>query len=98
MPTRVLLVDPDEDIVNAIAKLLARRGFEPLAATTERECVRHLRESAPHVLVIEPFVMIPEEGIGIRIEDGVLITEDGCEVLAGPPKEVEEVEALCKRE
>jgi Xaa-Pro aminopeptidase len=51
-----------------------------------------------HILVIEPFVMIPDESIGIRIEDGVLITEDGCEVLAGPPKEVDDVEALCKRE
>jgi len=32
---------------------------------------------------------------GIRIEDTVLITADGCEVLtAGVPKEIEEVEAL----
>jgi len=53
---------------------------------------------AGHVLVIEPFVMLPDDGFGIRIEDGVLITEDGCEVLAGPPKEVEDVEALCRRD
>ncbi len=50
------------------------------------------------VLVIEPFLMIPEEGIGIRTEDGVLITEAGHEVLAGPPKEIDEVEALCRRD
>lgn len=47
------------------------------------------------VLVIEPFLTLPDEGIGIRIEDGVLITADGHELLPGPPREVDEVEALC---
>jgi Xaa-Pro aminopeptidase len=49
------------------------------------------------VVVIEPFLSVPEERIGIRIEDGVLITEDGCEVLPGPAKEIEDVEKLCRR-
>jgi len=48
------------------------------------------------VIVIEPFLAIPEEGIGIRIEDGVLITETGAELMPGPPKEISEVEALCQ--
>jgi len=50
------------------------------------------------VVVIEPFLMIHEEGIGIRIEDGVLITQNGHEVLAGPAREINAVEALCNRE
>ena len=41
---------------------------------------------------------VPTElrGIGIRIEDDVLITADGCDVLtAGTPKTIDEVERAC---
>ena len=37
---------------------------------------------------VEPGIYIPEEGIGVRIEDLVLITQDGCEVLNRFPKEL----------
>ncbi|XP_052192757.1 intermediate cleaving peptidase 55, mitochondrial isoform X2 [Diospyros lotus] len=55
------------------------------------------------VITIEPGVYIPAgfscperyQGIGIRIEDEVLITESGCEVLSGSlPKEVKHIESL----
>jgi Xaa-Pro aminopeptidase len=47
------------------------------------------------VFTIEPGIYIRAEGIGFRIEDDILVTETGHEVLtAGAPKKVEEIEAL----
>ena len=47
------------------------------------------------VFAIEPGLYYSEKGFGIRIEDTVLITRKGCEVLTRDvPKEIEEVEAL----
>ena len=44
------------------------------------------------VLTIEPGIYIPDEGIGIRIEDVVLVTKDGAEVLSrNIPRTVEEI-------
>jgi Xaa-Pro aminopeptidase len=45
------------------------------------------------VVSIEPGLYIPEEGIGIRIEDLVLVTGDGAQVLSQRlPKEAAEIE------
>lgn len=50
------------------------------------------------VITIEPGIYIPEEGIGIRIEDVVLITRNGPVVLSRHiPRTVEEVEAAMAR-
>ncbi len=56
------------------------------------------------VLTVEPGIYVSPNnekveprwrGIGIRIEDDVLVTKDGCEVLtSGVPKEADEIEAL----
>jgi Xaa-Pro aminopeptidase len=47
------------------------------------------------VITIEPGIYIPEENIGIRIEDIVVVTEEGCKVLsAGLPREIADIEKL----
>jgi Xaa-Pro aminopeptidase len=47
------------------------------------------------ILTIEPGIYIPEENIGIRIEDIVLVTNDGCKVLsAALPREIADIEKL----
>jgi Xaa-Pro aminopeptidase len=54
------------------------------------------------VLTIEPGIYISKKnknveknwrGIGVRIEDDVLVTSNGCEVLSGKlPKEIKDIE------
>ena len=59
------------------------------------------------VLTIEPGIYVATDntkvpkrwrGIGVRIEDDVVVTETGCDVLTdGVPKRADEIEALMKR-
>jgi Xaa-Pro aminopeptidase len=51
------------------------------------------------VVTIEPGVYIREEKLGIRVEDDILITENGCEVLTRRlPRTVEDIErAMAQR-
>ncbi|MCR4956337.1 MAG: aminopeptidase P N-terminal domain-containing protein [Lachnospiraceae bacterium] len=48
------------------------------------DCTNHLGDKLTEGAVItdEPGIYIEEESIGIRIEDDLLITKDGCEVLS----------------
>lgn len=47
------------------------------------------------VLTIEPGIYLTDEQLGVRIEDDVLVTEDGYEVLSDDaPRTVDEIESL----
>ena len=49
------------------------------------------------VFTVEPGIYIGEENIGIRIEDDILVTNDGCEVLTKDMiKDVSEIEEFMK--
>jgi len=47
------------------------------------------------VMTVEPGIYIPKEGIGVRLENNVLITADGVtDLMADIPVEVEAIEDL----
>ena len=53
--------------------------------------------AAGMVITNEPGIYLPDEGIGIRIEDDHLVTADGQRTLSGSlPTRPEEIEAMMK--
>ena len=50
------------------------------------------------VLTVEPGIYIPEEKLGVRLENDILVTANGpVDLMAHIPVEVAEIEALMKR-
>jgi response regulator RpfG family c-di-GMP phosphodiesterase len=52
-PIRVLIADPDESLLAAYRDL-PQKEFEVVTASNGLNCVAHLREHSPDVLVLEP--------------------------------------------
>ena len=51
------------------------------------------------IITIEPGIYVREEKTGVRIEDDVLVTVDGCEVLSkNAPKQIPDIEKLMKED
>jgi Xaa-Pro aminopeptidase len=66
-------------------------GLDTHDICTERE--RTLKPGM--VITVEPGLYIEDEGIGVRIENDVLITEDGCiDLSAAIPRTVADIEAI----
>jgi Xaa-Pro aminopeptidase len=49
------------------------------------------------VITVEPGIYIPEEQLGIRIEDDVLVTASGYRMLSTFPREISEIEGLAQK-
>jgi len=51
-------------------------------------------------LYIRPAADVPHalQGIGIRIEDDIVVTKDGCDVYTDAPKTVADIEDLMRRD
>jgi len=95
----------EEEVRNHVAELMKKKGLDQrgLRGGFGHHVGMAVHDVGPSgvplkegmVFAIEPALYYPEKKIGIRIEDTVLITRDGCEVLThGVPKEIEEIERL----
>ncbi len=94
-----------KSVKDHVAAVMKQKGIDPmgLEGGTGHFVGLSVHDVGPYntalqpgmVFAIEPALYFPDKNIGIRVEDTVLITETGCEVLtAGVPKEIEEVEKL----
>ncbi len=89
-------IENKEDIskyfFHGISHFIGLDTHDPYASVTSRE-YRQLPLEAGMVISDEPGLYMADKGIGIRIEDDLLITNDGCEVLTKKIiKEVSEIE------
>ncbi len=92
------------DVQEHVAAVMKQKGMDPRGLRGGighyvGMCVHDVGPRGPlregMVFAIEPGLYYPEKNFGIRIEDTVLITKDGCEVLTKDvPKEVDEIERL----
>ena len=96
------------DVVRTIAEdIFRRRGFDPRYAyighyvglSVHDVGDWNARFEAGMVMAIEPIIDIPDQQLHIRVEDTILVTANGAEVLTSAvPKEVNEMLALIKRQ
>ena len=49
------------------------------------------------VITVEPGIYLENEALGVRIEDAVVVTNDGYRILSDFPREIADVEALMTR-
>jgi Xaa-Pro aminopeptidase len=95
----------NDEVQKHVAEVMKKRGLDPrgekggfghfvgLGVHDVGPRVDKLQEGM--VFAIEPGLYYPEKNIGVRIEDTVLITKDGCEVLTKTvPKEIDDIESL----
>ncbi len=78
---KIGLIEKTEDV----RKYYYHSCSHHLGLDTHDVCALNARSLAlvkGHVITVEPGLYIEEEGIGVRIEDDILITDKGCKILS----------------
>ena len=95
-----------ETVAKLAQDIYKRHGFDPVNAYVGHYVGLSVHDvgdwTAPFqagmVLAIEPIIDLPDQQLHVRIEDTILVTPTGAEILTpGLPKEVDELLALVKR-
>ena len=86
---------PDEP---AVKKFFMHGVSHPIGLDVHDVTYNHLKIQPGWVLTCEPAIYLQEEGFGVRLENTVLVTENGqLDLMAGIPIEADEIEALMHR-
>ena len=81
-----------------ISKVYYHNVSHHLGLDTHDQCLRELKLEAGHVITVEPGLYFANLGIGIRIEDDVLVTTSGAQNLSSEIiKEIDDIEKFMKR-
>jgi Xaa-Pro aminopeptidase len=87
--TRIGLIKEDKELINYYFHGVSHH----LGLDTHDVSFRDMKLAPGMVITDEPGLYFAEHGIGVRIEDDLLITESGCEVLSKDIiKEVKDIE------
>jgi Xaa-Pro aminopeptidase len=91
-PRQIRKQDPDHP---AFKKYFMHGLGHPLGLDVHDVGLTNLPIQAGWVMTVEPGIYLPEEGFAVRLENDVLITENGpVDLMAGIPVEADEIEQL----
>ena len=82
----------------AVKKYFMHGVSHPIGLDVHDVTYNHFRIAPGWVLTVEPAIYIKEEGFGVRLENTVVVTEDGqLDLMANIPIEADEIEDLMHR-
>jgi Xaa-Pro aminopeptidase len=82
----------------AVKKFFMHGVSHPIGLDVHDVTYNHFKIQPGWVLTVEPAIYIPAEGFGVRLENTVVVTENGqMDLMANIPIEADEIEALMNR-